>query len=533
MSKCIAVAAFAMFFFASAQADVPRVATQLLSHHATAAQTGNGQSDSGVGISADGRFLIFRSLATDLVAGIVDDNAASDVFLYDRRSGRNELISQRHDDALRSASGNSYPIALSDDGRFVLFASEAPDIMPMIDGNGSSLSGRDLFLRDRDNGTVRLLTRKNSAPGLTSANAGLVNAVTMTEDGAFVGFMSGATDIIPGIANPMSRTQIYVYSRTDDSIQMLTTKAGDPAAASNSLNPSIQRISDDGQWWLLISDGSDLVGGVTSPIGWGNLFLFKRDGSTRLLLSRLGSNPNAGCAAYVRHADMNSDATRIVFDSECSAHISGVTDTNGVGDIFRFDRPANTITLLSHADGNTAQTANGASTSPKLDMNGNVVFNSTASNFVPAGVDENGESDVYLRTTEPTMELISVSAAAPVAGNGESFAARDPISDDGRYVTWIGDASDLDDEVTDDNAVRDVFVRDRVRGKTELVSVRGTLPLRSGGGLSALGTAMTADGTAFVFGSFATELSADHVDANNVPDAYVASFGALFSDGFE
>ena len=131
------------------------------------------------------------------------------------------------------------------------------------------------------------------------------------------------------------------------------------------------------------------------------------------------------------------------------------------------------------------------------------------------------------------MELISVSAAAPVAGNGESFAARDPISDDGRYVTWIGDASDLDDEVTDDNAVRDVFVRDRVRGKTELVSVRGTLPLRSGGGLSALGTAMTADGTAFVFGSFATELSADHVDANNVPDAYVAYFGALFSDGFE
>ena len=102
MSKCIAVAAFAMFFFASAQADVPRVATQLLSHHATAAQTGNGQSDSGVGISADGRFLIFRSLATDLVAGIVDDNAASDVFLYDRRSGRNELISQRHDDALCS-----------------------------------------------------------------------------------------------------------------------------------------------------------------------------------------------------------------------------------------------------------------------------------------------------------------------------------------------------------------------------------------------------------------------------------------------
>src|SRR5205085_2815858 len=112
-----------------------------------------------------------------------------DVFLYDRRTDRNELISRRSDDAQRTASGASFPLGLSGDGRFVFFYSEAPDVVAMTDANGGGFAGRDLFLRDRQTGTVRLLTRKGGAPTLTSSNASFVNATLMSRDGAFVAFM--------------------------------------------------------------------------------------------------------------------------------------------------------------------------------------------------------------------------------------------------------------------------------------------------------------------------------------------------------
>jgi Tol biopolymer transport system component len=518
----------------TARADVPRAIAQLMSHHASANQTGDGQSDNGLGISDDGRFVVYRSAATDLVAGVTDDNAAADVFVYDRRTDRNELVSRRYDDAQRTASGASFPLALSGDGRYVLFYSEAPDVVAMTDANGGGSAGRDLFLRDRETGTVRLLTRKGGAPTLTSANAGQAYSTVMTRDGAFVAFMTAATDIVPGIANPMSRAQIYVYSRAGDSIQMLTTQAGNAAVASNSLNPFVHDVSDDGEWWLFLSDGSDLVGGgVSSPIGWQNLFLFNRAGTTRLLLSRLAANPNSGCMAHVRRADMNADATRIVFGSECTTHVTGVTDANATEDVFRFDRPSDVITLVSHAQGNLLQTANGRSEFPKLTRNGDVLFRSTASDLVAPGVDANGAIDVYLRSAAGAIELVSVNAGGASAGNGASFAGLDPVSDDGRFVTWSSDATDLDAEVIDDNATRDVFVRDRVRGRTELVSVRSTLPLHSAGGFSGLGTALTPDGTSFVFGSFGADLSATHADGNGVADAFVAEWSRLFGDGFE
>ena len=533
MSQRLPLLLIAALACGSAHADVPRAITQLMSHDAGAAQTANGQSDNGLGISDDGRFVVYRSAATDLVAGVTDDNAAADVFVYDRRTDRNELISCRHDDAQRTASGASFPLALSGDGRFVLFYSEAPDVVAMTDANGGGFAGRDLFLRDRQTGTVRLLTRKAGAPTLTSANASFVNATVMSPDGAFVAFGSGATDIVPGIANPMGRTQIYVYSRADDSIQLLTTQAGNPAAASDELNPLIHDVSDDGEWWLFISDGDDLVSGVSSPLGWENLFLFNRAGTTRLLLSRLAANPNSGCMGQVRRADMNADATRIVFGSECTAHVAGVTDTNNTEDIFRFDRPADTITLVSHALGNPLQTANGKSEFPKITRNGDVLFRSIASDLVAPGVDANGAVDVYLRTAAGAIELVSVAANGASAGNGGSFPGLDPISDDGRFVTWAGTASDLDAEVIDDNAMSDVFVRDRVRGKTELVSVRSGLPLRSSGGFSALGAALTRDGTSFVFGTTGDDLSATHADGNGMQDAFVAEWSRLFGDGFE
>jgi Tol biopolymer transport system component len=80
--------------------------------------------------------------------------------------------------------------------------------------------------------------------------------------------------------------------------------------------------------------------------------------------------------------------------------------------------------------------------------------------------DSNGQTDVYVRDRlVGTTERVSVGADG-AEGNGDSYPAR--ISDDGRYITFDSWASNL---VADDtnNAV-DVFVRDRLQGTTELLS---------------------------------------------------------------
>src|SRR6266542_272356 len=45
------------------------------------------------GISADGRFVVFSSTAKDLDHGQVDSNGASDIFLFDRLTGTQTLVS--------------------------------------------------------------------------------------------------------------------------------------------------------------------------------------------------------------------------------------------------------------------------------------------------------------------------------------------------------------------------------------------------------------------------------------------------------
>lgn len=96
-------------------------------------------------LSADGRTVVFESEATNLTAG-PDDNFASDVFLHDRQTGDTSLMSVG---AAGSGDGDSLRPAISPDGGFVAFHSDAPDLVP-DDDNGTT----DVFLRDRAAGTT-------------------------------------------------------------------------------------------------------------------------------------------------------------------------------------------------------------------------------------------------------------------------------------------------------------------------------------------------------------------------------------------
>ncbi|MDX6596110.1 MAG: hypothetical protein QOI72_1492, partial [Solirubrobacterales bacterium] len=141
-------------------------------------------------------------------------------------------------------------------------------------------------------------------------------------------------------------------------------------------------------------------------------------------------------------------------------------DTNNTTDIFVRDREGNKTSRVSVSSAGVE--ANDASYTATITPDGRyVAFESDATNLV-GGTDANGDSDVFLRNrvTHVTKRM-SVSSAG-VGGNGASY---DPsISDDGRFVVFWSDSSNL--VGNDTNGTTDIFVRDRERKTTRLVSIR-------------------------------------------------------------
>lgn len=200
---------------------------------ATGGRQGGAPSSHAV-ISDDGTLVAFLSSASDLVAH--DGNGASDIFLRDLAAGTTTRIS------VTAANGDgdlgSTEPAISGDGRFVAFTSAATNL---VVGDTNQL--HDIFLHDRIAGTT---TRASVGPGGEQAN-GRCTGASLSRDGRFVSFTSTATNLVPGAgSSPFAR----IYLRDVQS----------PAATVLLLGASglLSRISGDGRY-LTLHDVSSIV----------------------------------------------------------------------------------------------------------------------------------------------------------------------------------------------------------------------------------------------------------------------------------
>jgi VCBS repeat-containing protein len=115
-------------------------------------QTINGLIDNGDDwkseMSADGRFIIFQSSASNLVPG--DTNGATDVFLYNLQTHQVQLVSAAADGS--AANGRSYRPAISPDGNHITFASDATNLLG-ASATPSGANGFQTYVRDIDPAT--------------------------------------------------------------------------------------------------------------------------------------------------------------------------------------------------------------------------------------------------------------------------------------------------------------------------------------------------------------------------------------------
>jgi Tol biopolymer transport system component len=149
----------------------------------------SGYEEEGLAISRDGRFVAFASGATNLVAG--DRNGVVDVFLRDRARGTTELVSVGPGRVQGDGSSGYVAIglAVSPDGRFVAFSSDATNLAPR-----DAASWTDVFLHDRrSRRTIRVSEGRGGVPGDGQSRQPVLSA-----DGRSVAFLSGASNLLTG-----------------------------------------------------------------------------------------------------------------------------------------------------------------------------------------------------------------------------------------------------------------------------------------------------------------------------------------------
>lgn len=323
-------------------------------------------------MSWNGRFVAFESEATDLVPG--DDNGVFDVFVRDMVAGVTTRVSVDH--AGGDPDGHSYYPSISADGRFVAYESDASDLVP---GDDNGLE--DVFVTD----TVTGVTTRVSVDAAGGDADGESEWPRLSADGHLVSFQSEATDLVPGDDNDL----VDVFVR--DLIAGTTTRVSVDGAGDDANGLSYQpSISGDGRHVAFGSAATDLV-----PGGDDGRYedIFVRDlvaGVTRRVsVDTGGGNPDERS----RNASINGNGRYVAFYSEATDLVPG--DGNGVYDVFVRDTVAGT-TIRASVDLSGGDPSGLSSRGSISDDGRRVAFRSLAYDLVPGGRDH--RSDIFVRT---------------------------------------------------------------------------------------------------------------------------------------
>lgn len=380
-------------------------------------------------ISADGRYVVFESIASNLVTG--DTNGVSDIFVRDRQTNTTTRVSV--DSSENQATGASYEPSISADGRYVVFSSDASNL---VAGDGNVVS--DIFLRDLVAGTT---VRVSVATGGTQAN-GPSWAPTISADGKRIGFISAATNLVSGDTN--GKSDVFVRNPAADATTRVSVSSTGVQADANSSSVS---LSSDGRYAAFGSEAANLVAGDTHA--WEDVFVRDTQTNTTTCLSVDPSGaPSDGPSDGV---SISANGRFVAFASSATNLISG--DTGYWEDVFIRDRLLNTTTRVSR--GLAGATAGGSSYGPSISADARyIAFISTAPNLVSGDTAAYIDAFVYDRQKNATIRT-SVGAGG-VEANGSSFYLA--LSGDGRFVAFDSLASNLTSN--DTNGTTDVFVND-------------------------------------------------------------------------
>jgi Tol biopolymer transport system component len=318
--------------------------------------------------------------------------------------------------------------------------------------------------------------------------SGFQTAQTISGDGRFVVFISGASNLVPGDTNQAD--DAFVHDRlTGETRRVSVSSTGAQAHGGT----EIVCISADGRFIAFGSYAANLVGGDTNTAS--DVFVHDciTGETTRVSVDSSGQQANDGSS----RPSISADGRYVAFNSVATNLVPG--DTNGRQDVFLHDRLTRTTTRVSvDSSGIQGDGDSGDGASPSLSSDGRfVAFMSFADNLVPGDI--NHADDIFVHDlVTGTTEIASV---GPTGYEGNSGSLYPSISSDGRYVAFESGSTNF--VAGDTNKMTDVFVHDRLTGATDRASVTSSGVQGDG---NSIHPSLSADGRFVVFESSARNL---------------------------
>jgi hypothetical protein len=372
------------------------------------------QATEGAAISADGRFVAFASLASNLVPG--DTNGTWDVFVYDRVTGGTERVSVG---IYAQANGASRAPAISADGRYVAFASVATNLVL-----GDSNMSEDVFVRDR----AYALTTRVSVGNLGSEADAPSGEPSISDDGRFVAFSSLADNLVLGDVN--MRQDVFLRDLRIGTTVPVSVTDFNQGANGASGQPA---ISGNGEFVAFASLASNLVSGDVNVLQ----DVFVRDlvtQRTEIVSISTGNVLGNGVSAL---PSISEDGRYVAFESFADDLVPNDFDLSE--DIFVRDRLFGTTEAATPV-GSCNGVPCGASFEANISRDGRFVsYASLASDLVPD--DTNGVSDVFV--TDRVLERIMRMSIASDGTQGNENSYLPAITGDGHAVAFISLATNL------------------------------------------------------------------------------------------
>ena len=332
----------------------------------------------------DGRFLAFTSNGLHLVPNQAPGtpNVTTDVFLYDRQAGSLTLVSRSTAGAQTTGDGQSEQACLSTDGRYVLFSSEATDLVP--GQTGSIRVFPDVFLYDRVTGATTLVSHTRAAKTEASGRASYATPA-LSADGRYAVFTSPRPDLAANATGNTFGGNLYLWDRTTGQSTLLLS-VPQPGTLDNAI------LSADGRVIAVLGKGS-LLSGQAGPTDQPQLFLYDRLARTLTLASRAGGSATTGVDGGASDPALSADGRYVTFLANHPKQ-PGPADRP---DVFRFDRLTGT-TILATPSRRSAGAAAGDTypLTPLLSADGQTVaFTSASPDLMEA--DDNGTGiDAFL-----------------------------------------------------------------------------------------------------------------------------------------
>ncbi len=414
-------------------------ATELVSAHdpnQADISAGFASGFSGVSVSSNGLFIAFASEGS-LAAN--DTNGLRDVYLRDVANQTNILVSVNTNGV--AASGISGEPSVDASGRYVVFSSSAPDLVP-----GANNGTNDIYLRDMLAGTTQLISQ--NVAGTSDGNGASVTPL-LSSDGRYVLFYSQANNLTAATLNSQN---LYLRDRVLGTNYALTISGAGTAA-----------MTPDGHRVAYIEFGPNKLNvwdTATAQRIYNNTFA-----SATPSISPDG-NFVVGCDTQLKVVNLVSNTLTVIgantapvphigahFSSDDRFMAYALNTNNTVSSIYLYDFQTGSNILISQSF-NSSTAANGNADSPVISPDGRfIAYRSSASNSVPADLNQSPALILYDRSNAVTL-LVTASVAGNRTANNRS--ANPAFSADGKTLVFTSWASDL--LSGDFNPASDVFL---------------------------------------------------------------------------